>query len=114
MQDEHPDAGKPDLLRSKLTLETALIKWRELEVHHARGTVVQVSADLDLTEVGFQLTQDNRSQFQQWLDSGEVGSVADEDAHAWHQENTEVWALVIAPWVLVQYRPKKPTDTRLQ
>ncbi len=114
MQNEHPDARKPDLLRSKLALETALIGWRELEVHYARGSVVQVSAELDLTEVGFQLTQDNRSQFQQWLDSGEIGTVADDDAHAWHQENTELWALVVAPWVLVQYCPKKPANARLQ
>jgi len=114
MQDEHPDARKPDLLRSKLILETALISWRELEIHHARGCVVQVSSDLDLTEVGFQLTKDNRAQFQKWLDSGKVGAVADADAHAWHQENTELWALVIAPWVLVQYRPEKPADSRLQ
>lgn len=114
MQDEHPDAREPDLLRSKLALETALITWRELEIHHARGCVVMVSNNLDLTEVGFQLTQDNRAQFQQWLDTGEVGTVADDDAHAWHQENTQLWALVVAPWVLVQNRPEKPADARLQ
>ncbi len=48
MQDEHPDAREPDLLRSKLALETALISWRELEIHHARGCVVMVSNDATL------------------------------------------------------------------
>ena len=42
MQDEHPDARNPDLLRSKLALDTALIGWRELEIHHARGCVLQL------------------------------------------------------------------------
>lgn len=114
MENEHPDARNPDLLRSKLALETALIGWRELEVHHARGTVVRVDASLDLVEVAYELTQDNKHQFQLWMDAGVVGTVEDEDAHAWHQENTGVWALVVAPWVLVQYRPEKPATERLQ
>lgn len=102
MNEEIPDAQDPELLRQKLALETAPIPWRELERFHARGVVVQVAAALDLVEVGYQLTQDNKSQVEQWMKSGELGSVTDTDAQAWHESNREVWALVIAPWVLIQ------------
>lgn len=100
MSQAHLDARDPALLRPKLALETARIGWRELEVHHARGVVVQVDRQLDLVEVGLQLIQDNRPQFEAWLQAGLLGSVADEDA--WHHQERRVWALVVAPWVLVQ------------
>ncbi|WP_404415846.1 DUF2288 domain-containing protein [Marinospirillum sp.] len=102
MSEEIPDAQDPEMLRQKLALETAPIAWRELERFHARGVVVQAAETLDLVEVGYQLTQDNKSQVEQWMQAGELGSVADADARDWHASNREVWALVIAPWVLIQ------------
>lgn len=102
MSQEHPDARNPDLLRQKLALETARIGWRELEVHHARGVVVQVDQQLDLVAVAMALIQDNRPQFETWLQTGLLRPVADPDAHAWHHQERRVWALVVAPWVLVQ------------
>lgn len=90
------------LLRDKLALETAKIGWRELESFYARGVVVLVQPELDLVEVGYQLTQDHKAQFEQWMAAGQVGPVAEEQAHQWHHQQAELWALVIAPWVLVQ------------
>lgn len=104
MSQQTPDPRDPELLRQKLALETARIGWRELEAHHARGVVVQVTDQLDLVEVAMQLISDNKPQFEAWLASGEIGPVADADAHAWHHESAAVWALVVAPWVLVQQR----------
>lgn len=102
MSEQFPDAKDPDLLRQKLALETASIGWRELEPHYARGVVVQVAENLDLVEVGFELIQNNKTQVQDWMNSGELGPVAHDEANAWHHESASVWALVVAPWVLVQ------------
>jgi len=107
MSEEFPDAQDLELLRQKLALETALIPWRELERFHARGVVVQAAETLDLVEVGYQLTQDNKSQVEKWMEAGDLGSVTDTDAQDWHESNREIWALVIAPWVLIQ--KDKPT-----
>jgi hypothetical protein len=38
------------------------------------------------------------------LASGKVGDVSPDLARGWHQNNAELWAVVIAPWVLVQDR----------
>jgi len=102
MSEEIPDAQDPELLRQKLALETASIGWRELEPHYARGVVVQVAESLDLVDVGLELIDDNKQQIQNWMSSGELGPVNTEEADSWHHNQASVWALVVAPWVLVQ------------
>ena len=42
--------------------------------------------------------------FQGWIDLGEVAAVSDQQALAWYETNTELRAVVAAPWVLVQQR----------
>jgi hypothetical protein len=51
-----------------------------------------------------QLGLDNTSQFEQWIADKEVGPVTDEQARQWFEANQELWAVVAAPWVLVQQR----------
>lgn len=102
MTDELPDAQDPQLLKQKLALETARIGWRELEPHYARGVVVQVVEGLDLVEVGLKLIEDDKQQIEAWMATQDLGPVNPEDADRWHQEQASVWALVVAPWVLIQ------------
>ena len=35
---------------------------------------------------------------------GRVGDVSPDLARAWYDRNAELWAVVVAPWVLVQDR----------
>ena len=93
-----------DSLRAKLNLETSRIHWHELQTYFARGHVVRVAPDLDLLEVAEELAADNTSCFEQWMSSGQVGDVAPQTAQQWFNANTELWAVVVAPWVLVQDR----------
>ncbi len=94
----------PDDIKAKLNLETSRINWHDLQVYYARGHVVKVSPDLDLLDVAAELAADNTARFQQWMTGGQVGDVAPDLARHWYDENTELWAVVIAPWVLVQDR----------
>ncbi len=89
-------------LKSKLNLETATAPWRELQTFFAQGLVLNIHKDLDLLTVGEQFAADNKVLFEQWLDSGEVAQVTDEQAMAWFEADATVWALVIKPWILVQ------------
>ena len=57
---------------------------------------------LDLVEVAIQMHADNKLQFENWLISGMVGKVSDEQAAAWLAADAEVWAVVVSPWILVQ------------
>lgn len=91
-----------DELKAKLNLETSRIHWHELQTYYARGNVVRVAPELDLLEVAAELTADNKARFQQWMAGGQVGEVPADMARAWYDRNAELWAVVVAPWVLVQ------------
>jgi hypothetical protein len=92
----------PDEIKARLNLETSRIHWHELQTYFAKGQVVRVAPELDLLEVAVQLTADNKAQFQHWMGQGQVGDVSPDLARDWYDRNAELWAVVVAPWVLVQ------------
>ncbi len=85
----------------KINQETAKIPWKELEVHFARGALVKVSPSLDLVKTAYEFTQNNEAQVQAWMSEELVKRFDVEDAQG-YQDDDELWAVVIAPWVLVQ------------
>ena len=92
------------MLREEYHRQTARIHWHELQTYYAHGSVIVVSPDLSLVDVAVQLGMDNTDSFQRWIATGEVAGVSDELALAWYEANTLLWAVVAAPWVLVQQR----------
>ena len=93
------DAG---LLLEKLNLETGRMDWQALARHFARGVVIKVGPDRDLVEVAAAFTTDDKAAVGQWLAEGGIAKATDADAQAWHEHRTTFWAVVVAPWVLVQ------------
>jgi hypothetical protein len=96
------DVEREAMLRREFHDQTARISWRDLEIHYARGSVVRVSPALDLVEVAVQLGLDNTARFEAWINGGQVGPVSADEARAWHAADCALWAVVAAPWVLVQ------------
>lgn len=93
---------EPEVLKAKITAETARINWLELQKFYAAGAVLQVAAGLDLVEVAFAVATDDKNRVADWLAQQQLGAVSDEQAGLWYQAKTELWAVVISPWVLVQ------------
>jgi hypothetical protein len=91
-----------EIFRAKVNLETAQIAWKELQRYFASGVALAVAADLDLVEVAYQMSQDNKLQIQQWIVAGKFGKVSDEQAKGWLATDEVLWAVVVSPWVLVQ------------
>jgi hypothetical protein len=89
-------------LASELVLETAQIRWHELQRFFASGNAIAVDESLDLIKVAAEITKDNAAQVKAWMDSGLVDTVKDSKAAEWYEQDALVWALVIKPWVLVQ------------
>ncbi len=92
----------PSLEKAKVNLETSRISWQELQRFFAAGLAIAVDKQLDLVEVAYQFSIDNKSQVESWLQSQLVAPVTDRQAIDWHQRNAEVWAVVVKPWILVQ------------
>jgi hypothetical protein len=99
------DAGSPsreDLLREEFHQQTARIAWHDLQTYYAQGSVIRVGEELNLVEVAVQLGMDNTGQFQAWIEAGAIASVLESEAQEWFDTNPTLWAVVAAPWVLVQ------------
>lgn len=92
--------------RDLLNAQTAKIEWQELQRHFARGMVIKVAPGLDLVEVAARLVADDKAAFEGWLEQGLVCNASDDDARAWSDSQPTFWAVVVAPWVLVQ--PQSP------
>ena len=95
---------KEDLeqIKARLNTETALITWTELERHFARGVLMTVAPELDLIQLGAHMIQDDKTIIDAWLETGELRKTTDDDAREWSEGEPDLWAVVIAPWVLVQ------------
>jgi hypothetical protein len=91
-----------DELRAQLNAETGKLSWKELERHFARGVVIEVSGELDLVEVAAAFVRDDRAAVERWLTEGRVARAGTERAEKWSKEQPLFWAVVAAPWVLVQ------------
>lgn len=95
-------ANQQEIFRAKVNLETSRIAWKDLQRFFASGAVLYVHSDLDLVEVAFQISEDNKTLVQQWLDAGLIGAVSDAQAQAWFDADADMWAVVVSPYVLVQ------------
>lgn len=91
-----------DIKRASVNLETARIAWKELQRFFASGAAVSVSEGLDLVDVAYQISEDNKAQVTQWMESGQIARVSDAQALAWYEADADVWAVVVRPYVLVQ------------
>ncbi|MCF7530459.1 DUF2288 domain-containing protein [Neisseria lisongii] len=91
-----------ELLNEKLNLETAKIDWQALQPHFARGAAVYVAPDLDLVAVARYVADDCAAALSPLMEEGKFQLVSDEQARAFWADNQEMWAVVVAPWVLVQ------------
>ena len=102
MHEQEQSGAHKDVYRAKVNLDTSTIPWRELQRFFARGAAIAVARSLDLVEVAFQVSEDNKAQVERWMLAGQVGRVSDEQALAWYEADAHVWAVVISPYVLVQ------------
>lgn len=89
-------------LQQQLNLETGRITWPELQRHFARGVVIKINPGLDLVEVAAKFIRDEKATIETWLNEGSICRASDEDAKYWTENQSNFWAVVAAPWVLVQ------------
>ncbi len=98
MAERHDD----EPLAARLHRETGRIGWAELARHFARGVVLRVAAGTDLLAVATAMAADDRGAVERWMASGELASATTDDARRWERDGGLLWAVVVAPWVLVQ------------
>lgn len=88
--------------KKEINQETSQIAWHELQRFFANGLAISVCSEIDLVDVAYQFSIDNKTQVELWMKEGKVSPVSDQQALHWFEENALVWAVVVKPWVLVQ------------
>ncbi|MCW8195956.1 DUF2288 domain-containing protein [Proteobacteria bacterium 005FR1] len=86
----------------KLMRETGKIEWKLLSSHLDSGGLVLVNNPLDLVKVAYSFAKDDKVAVAQWLESGQIQRVEQGQADVWDAAEPTFWAVVVAPWVLIQ------------
>lgn len=89
-------------LLAKLNRETAKIAWSELQRFYAQGAVLELAPALDLVAVAAAMANDDTAVVSPLLESAQLKRVETESAQCWTEQDASLWAVVVAPWVLVQ------------
>jgi hypothetical protein len=88
--------------RARINSETAKIAWHELQRFFAQGYAIYVSPDLDLVDVAWEISCDQKAPLEAWMADSKVEQVSDAQALEWLEADVIMWCVVIRPWVLVQ------------
>jgi hypothetical protein len=88
--------------RARINSETAKIAWHELQRFFAQGQAIFVAPDLDLVDVAWEISCDQKALLELWMADSKVGQVSDAQALEWLEADVLMWCVVIRPWVLVQ------------
>ena len=89
-------------LMAQLNKETAKLSWNELERHFARGSVVKIEQGEDLIKAAVLFANDDAKAIEAKMSQGLVANASMDDAKTWNERESEFWAVVVAPFVLVQ------------
>ncbi|MNQ25837.1 hypothetical protein D3C85_390590 [compost metagenome] len=106
---EQPSTLSSNTLYAKLLGETAPITWQELQPFFARGALLWVQGEQDLVAVAQAVAENNQGQVAAWLQAGVLNKVDEACAQDLLARDPRLWAVVVAPWVLVQERAETET-----
>ena len=86
----------------KLHSETALMPWKDLQRFFAQGNLLYVDASLNLVQSAVWFAEDAVDQLAPHIESKTIVEPNNLQARDWYDSNVELWAVVVAPYVLVQ------------
>lgn len=90
-------------LRSELQAAIDEAEWNWLEPHARRDSLILVSPDLDLVDVGIAIASDNTLHVQRWIDEALIQKPSPNQLSDWTLEQGKRFnALIVQPYVLVQ------------
>lgn len=85
-----------------LNEQAGKLLWSDLEKHFARGVIIKIGSEMDLVEVAASIVEDNKVAMAAWMNEVKVSNADEKDAADWLKRQPEFWAVVVAPWVVVQ------------
>ena len=96
-------------LYAQLLGQTAQMSWAEIMPFFAKGMVLWVASDQDLVAVAEQIINDDKKKISALMQQKALHNLKDEQALDFQQRDPELWAVVVAPWLIVQERQTATT-----
>jgi hypothetical protein len=91
-------------MAEKLHSETALMHWVDLQTFFAKGMVLYVDESLNLVKTAVLFADDLADDLAPQIESELITHPTNDQARGWYDKNSELWTVVVAPYVLVQER----------
>ena len=88
--------------KAKILAETATINWQSLEKFYAQGKLILVENGINLVDVAYSLSLNETVDIESMVQAKQLSRDFNTQARQWHQDDAEVWCVVVKPWVLVQ------------
>ena len=93
-------------LKEKMKQKIDTAKWSYLKPHADRGGLLVVSPDLDLSEVGVLMAQDDVLKIESWLAQQKIERPSEGMLELLEKEPSRTFAfLIVQPYVLIQTKP---------
>ena len=90
-------------VRAELVAALDEAEWSWLEPHFERDSVIMVSLELDLVDVGEAIADDNTQRVQRWIEEALIQKPSSTQIVDWNQNQSKRFkALIVRPYVLAQ------------
>ncbi|MES0489281.1 MAG: DUF2288 family protein [Leptospirales bacterium] len=107
MEQKKTDEKNEENLREYFHEQVGPAKWSELDKLFAQGLVLEVAPALNLIDTAIAISLNDKKTVQRWIDDQLLSGVSDERAKVWFEEDIDVFAVVVEPWVLVKKRENR-------
>jgi hypothetical protein len=90
-------------IKEQLSQDMADVAWKDLLPHAKRDAVIVVEKELDLTDVGVAIAQDNTTSVQNWIENKSIYKPSSEQLADWNQNlDKQFTTLIVQPFVIIQ------------
>lgn len=90
-------------LKEKLSQDIADISWQDLLPHAKRDAIIVVKEELDLSEVGIAIAEDNTNSVQGWITEQSISKPTAKQLTNWNNEpQKQFTTLIVQPFVIVK------------
>ena len=90
-------------LQEKLSQDIADISWQDLLPHAKRDAIIVVKEELDLSEVGIAIAEDNTDSVQGWITEQSIAKPTSKQLTNWNNEpQKQFTTLIVQPFVIVK------------
>ncbi len=94
--------------KQKLNLETATIPWKDLQICFAQGKLLIVEQSVDLLETATHIAENSTEKLEYLIDLNKVAFATPKWIKQHCCDNTILWAVVVAPYVMAQLSKESP------